>query len=284
MNEELVRIELRRLALALRRPYRLSYRTFREFEPILVIVEDASGAIGFGDGHISPGSSSETREAGWAFCREVAGSFVGAGARQCLERVLANFARSPVAATALASSLECLLGSPYLDDARGLRIPLLAPIGATDPAEVAREVETLLAEGFVTFKIKVGRDVEADIERVQAIQAAAQGRATLRIDANRGYDREQGERFAGALDPAGVELFEQPCDAADWEANAAVARASRVPLMLDEPICSLADIDRAGGSGQRRLLQAQAEAIRQPGAARLRPASSAGARHGAGAR
>jgi L-alanine-DL-glutamate epimerase-like enolase superfamily enzyme len=71
------------------------------------------------------------------------------------------------------------------------------------------------------------------------------GRATLRLDANRAYSRDAGERFAASLDPDGIELFEQPCDDRDWDANAAVARVSTVPLMLDEPICALADIDRA---------------------------------------
>jgi L-alanine-DL-glutamate epimerase-like enolase superfamily enzyme len=42
-------------------------------------------------------------------------------------------------------------------------------------------------------------------------------------------------------------LFEQPCDADDWDANAKVAALSPVPVMLDEPICALADIEQAGG-------------------------------------
>ena len=87
--------------------------------------------------------------------------------------------------------------------------------------------------------------MDADLVRVAAIQRATGGRATLRLDANRAFSRDDGIRFAGCLDPAGIELFEQPCDSDDWDANAAVAAASRVPLMLDEPICTLADIDRA---------------------------------------
>ena len=67
----------------------------------------------------------------------------------------------------------------------------------------------------------------------------------MRIDANRAYSREDAIEFAVGIDPEGVELFEQPCDADDWEANADVARQSRIPLMLDEPMCSLADIERA---------------------------------------
>ena len=48
-----------------------------------------------------------------------------------------------------------------------------------------------------------------------------------------------------SLDPAGIALMEQPCAADDWDANQDVALASSVPVMLDEPICALGDIDRA---------------------------------------
>jgi L-alanine-DL-glutamate epimerase-like enolase superfamily enzyme len=48
-----------------------------------------------------------------------------------------------------------------------------------------------------------------------------------------------------ALAPQGIELFEQPCAAGDWEAHLAVARAASVPMMLDESIYGMADIERA---------------------------------------
>jgi len=61
------------------------------------------------------------------------------------------------------------------------------------------------------------------------------------------YTEGDARQFAAALDPSGIELFEQPCDAEDWDANASVAKVSTVPIMLDEPICALADIKRAAG-------------------------------------
>jgi L-alanine-DL-glutamate epimerase-like enolase superfamily enzyme len=125
------------------------------------------------------------------------------------------------------------------------RLPLLTAFNATGEDEIAEEVERRLAEGFHTFKIKVGKDVDADLKRVHAVQKTISGRATMRLDANRAYSRADACRFAGALDPAGIELFEQPCSAEDWDANAAVAKVSPVPIMLDEPICESADIDRA---------------------------------------
>ena len=91
----------------------------------------------------------------------------------------------------------------------------------------------------------MGKDAGADLARVQAIQRAIAGRATMRLDANRAYSKPTRSRFAAALDPSGIELFEQPCHADDWDANASVAKVSTVPIMLDEPICGLDDIERA---------------------------------------
>ena len=93
--------------------------------------------------------------------------------------------------------------------------------------------------------MKVGFDVGADLERVRTIQTLLAGRAGIRLDANQGFDREEGARFAAALEPEGIQLFEQPCAADDWESNAAVARVSTVPVMMDESIYDLEDIDRA---------------------------------------
>lgn len=243
------RVELRRLRMPLITPYRLSYRTFEEFEPFLVEIEDASGRTGFADAHISPGSSAETREGGWRFAGERIREMLGATCEDAKSAVLSRFNESKAAATGLVAAIEVLERDPVLTVERDATLPLLVPINSTDHAAIAPEVEALIGQGFRTFKVKVGKDVEADLARVAAIQRAVAGRATLRLDANRAFSREQGIAFASRLDPTGIELFEQPCDSEDWDANAAVAAASAVKLMLDEPICTLADIDRAAGIG-----------------------------------
>lgn len=245
MSSIISRVRLSRLRLPLYRPYRLSYRTFEEFEPFVIEIADSTGRNGFADGHVSPGSSSETREGAWAFLEAACAAAIGAAPDDVTARALARFSESKVAVTALVNAVEVMEHHPALTIADDVRLPLLTPINALDPAAIAAEVEDWLAQGFATFKVKVGADVDKDLARVAAIQRAVAGRATLRLDANRGFTRADGIRFAAALDPTGIELFEQPCDADDWDANAAVAAASTVPLMLDEPICSLADIDRA---------------------------------------
>jgi len=238
-------VTLRKICLPLIRPYVLSYRTFNEFEPIIVEARDGDGRVGWGEGHISPGSSSETRDGGWAFCLEHANAIVGKRTQDAKAVVAADLNNSKVAATALLTALEMLEGHPLLEVAEEARLPLLTPLNSNSPKEIDREVEQRLEEGFRTFKVKVGKDTEADLARVQATQRAINGRATMRLDANRAYSEADARRFAAALDPSGIELFEQPCHADDWHANANVAAASPVPIMLDEPICSLGDIERA---------------------------------------
>lgn len=240
------KVTLRRLNLPLIRPYRLSYRTFETFEPFLVEVEDEDGNSAFADAHISPGSSSETREGGWSFLDRHIRAALGAEPEAAIASTLAEFDHSKVATTALVTALEHLLDDPLLHVTEPASLPLLTPVNQVEPDAIRAEIEDWLAQGFRTFKVKVGKDVDADLARVACIQRAVTGRATLRLDANRAYSRDDGIRFAAALDPEGIELFEQPCDSDDWEANGAVAKASAVPLMLDEPICTLEDIERAG--------------------------------------
>jgi o-succinylbenzoate synthase len=238
-------ITLYRLKLPLERPYHVSYRVYEDFDPIVVEARDAGGRVGWGEGHISPGYSHETVESGWAFCRAHAEGMVGADTAAAKAAVAPVIAQSPVAATALITAVEMLEGTPLLDIGEEARLPLLTPFHAGTPDAIAAEIDERLAEGFRTIKVKVGKDADADLSRVRTIQAAARGRVIIRLDANRGFAPDDGRRFAAALDPDGIELFEQPCAADDWVANAAVAEVSTVPVMLDESIYGPADIERA---------------------------------------
>ena len=188
-------LTLRIVRLPLIRPYILSYRTFTEFEPIIVEARDADGRIGWGEGHISPGSSSETREGGWEFCRVHAAAAVGKDTVQAKAMIAANLDASKVAATALLTAIEMLEGHPLLRIDREVKLPLLTPFNSSTPREIEEAVAQRLRDGFRTFKIKVGKDADADAKRVKAIQHAIAGRATMRIDANRAYVEADACRF-----------------------------------------------------------------------------------------
>ena len=238
-------IELRHLNLPLIKPYALSYRTFESFEPYVVTVCTDDGRLAFGEQHISPGSSSETRDGGWNFLQDRSKSLIGDSIEAAAADLWNHRIQSPVAATALINALDQLKKPGKWTPKDHLRIPVLTAFSATTPEQISTELDEKIELGFRTFKIKVGKDVNEDKKRVRVIQDTLGNRGTIRVDANRAYSARDAIEFSQVLDPDACELFEQPCDTYDWEGNGQVAQASPVPLMLDEPICSITDIERA---------------------------------------
>ena len=118
-------------------------------------------------------------------------------------RVLGAALRSPAAASSIVTALEMLGEHRALSVPHAVRHPLLAPMAATEPDAIADEMERWVGRGYTTLKVKVGKDVAADLDRVRRIQECGRGRVTLRLDANRAFDRAQGIAFAGGLDPRG---------------------------------------------------------------------------------
>ncbi|MBL22692.1 MAG: hypothetical protein CMM48_02205 [Rhodospirillaceae bacterium] len=238
-------VNLYRVRVPLTVPYNVSYFSFEYFEPIFVELIGDDGSIAWGEGHVQPGSTTETRDGGWAFCRAYAEKILGSDTASAKEVVAAVRLESKVAATGILTAIEMLDGHPLLSVDGDADVEILSGLNSLDHDAIPGELEERLALGFRTFKVKVGKDVDEDLARVRVIQDALDGRAQIRLDANRGFNESDGCRFASSLDPAGIMLFEQPCEREEWDANAAVAAASTVPIMLDEPITTTDDVERA---------------------------------------
>jgi len=98
--------------------------------------------------------------------------------------------------------------------------------------------------GFESLKIKVGKDIGLDIERVKAIHAAVEGRALLRLDANQGWTAKQAVHAMSTLEDAGVvlELLEQPVKASDIDGLKYVTERVNTPVMADESVFAPAQV------------------------------------------
>ncbi|MEO6986950.1 MAG: enolase C-terminal domain-like protein, partial [Paralcaligenes sp.] len=235
---------LRQLRLPLYKPYRLSYRTFTEFEPFFLELTDDLGRSAFSDAHVSPGSSSETRAGAWAYCLAKLNEITSGTVHEVKAQLMSSLSESKVATTLLVTALEALEGTDWLKIEKRSEQELIVPISGTEQGEIESELETLFQSGFSTFKVKVGKDLYSDIKRTNTILKVLDGRGTIRLDANRAYSADDAIKFVNSITRNGVDLFEQPCEADAWDDNAEVAHNSPIPLMLDEPICTLRDIER----------------------------------------
>ncbi len=248
-------IALHRLRLPLKVPYKLALAEIRAFDTILVEARDSDGRTGFGEATVLTGYTHESIEWAWGRAGELAGALVGQPIDVAKEHLGGAIADAPFTATALLTAIEMLEGSSRLKIENPKQVPLLALVHGTREPELSSEIEQLLDRGYRTLKIKIGFDADADLERVHLIQRLVGGRARLRLDANQAYDAETACRFAAALDPQGIELLEQTCAAGDWRAAQAVAKVATVPLMLDESIYNLRDVDRAAELGVARYIK-----------------------------
>jgi o-succinylbenzoate synthase len=90
--------------------------------------------------------------------------------------------------------------------------------------------------GFETLKVKVGKDIGVDIERIKAIYAAVEGRALIRLDANQGWTPKEAVYALHKLEESGVrlELVEQPVKANDLEGMRYITERVYTPVMADE--------------------------------------------------
>lgn len=238
-------ISLHRLEVPLRTPYKLAFGLVRQFDTLLVQVTDSDGRRGLGEATVLTGYTDETVAGSWALMQRLARACVGTGLDAARERLLTEVGDAPFAVTALVTAIEMARGSGFLSTPAAAGVPLLGLVNAETEADLHAEVDALLERGFRTLKVKVGFDAVADAQRLALIQRVVAGRAAIRVDANQGFSVEQAKRFAAGMAPDGIELFEQPCRAGDWEAAAAVAAVSRVPMMLDESIYGVEDIERA---------------------------------------
>ncbi len=146
------------------------------------------------------------------------------------------------------------------------------PVITTDITISVDHIDKMVADsiaaverGFDSLKIKVGKDIGLDIERVKAIHAAVEGRALLRLDANRGWTAKQAVYAMNTLEEAGValELLEQPVKAADIEGLKYVTERVHTPVMADESVFGPDQGVRPDRTPRRRHHQHQADEDRR---------------------
>ncbi|MDA0306712.1 MAG: mandelate racemase [Proteobacteria bacterium] len=252
----LSRWHLHLLSIPLKKPYRLAFGDVTHFDTIIVEVEDKDGRRGFGEATLLEAYGGGSVDGAWAFCTDHVSALCGLEAQSAKAELEKSFKQQAFAVTAMTAAIEMLQGAALIAPGNSeIRVPLLGAVSETEHDAIPGEIESLLEQGYGTLKVKVGFDVEPDLARLVVIQDAVDGRAMLRIDGNQGYDISAATRFATEADPEGIELFEQPCAADDWDAADAVAKVSRLPMMMDESIFGPGDIIRAADLGCAKFIK-----------------------------
>ncbi len=122
-------------------------------------------------------------------------------------------------------------------------MPTSITIGILPIGDTLKQAAEFVAAGFFILKVKGGKVLEEDVEKMLKLREAFPG-ILLRFDGNQGYTVAQALDFVQRTTKAGIEIFEQPTLVQGDESLGEVTRQVALPVMADESIKSLADAFR----------------------------------------
>ena len=249
-------VEVVPYALPFRKPYVTARGTLERREMVLLRLRDEEGLVGLGE-------AVPLSLRGGMSLKAVVAELEGLGGRGELDEAMLQEESSRLSAPARCAALTALLDlrGKIADAASGAShagfpeealaavdaqaVECNATLVAGEPAAVAADAERWAAEGFSTFKLKLGTG--DDVGQVRAVRDAVGPAAKIRIDANAAWDPQVAVRILSEVEPLEIELVEQP--AATLADLAEIGAATSIPIAGDESIESRADAEEAVRTG-----------------------------------
>ena len=234
-------------------PFTIATGTMRHAQNIFIRIHINEGLVGVGECSAFPMIAGETQ----ATCFELAKDFAAcwknksaADIDQRLDELDALIYRNYTAKSAFDLALYDLA-------AKAANQPLYQFLGGTNrtvesdltigigtPEEMATTAREFISKEVHIIKVKLGKDVPTDVERIRQIRASVGPNMQLRIDANQGWSFEDATLALTQLDPYNIEFCEQPMRSWNDELLPELCKRSPIPLMADESVFTHRDAER----------------------------------------
>lgn len=235
------------VTLRLHNPFRLAYGASDTRQAFILRLADN---LGYGEGTIPPYYQIDAEQM-IAFWREAARCQIPFPNDPCDVPAWVGSAGPAPARSAIDLALHDRIarqrGAP-LFVTLGLPPPKVMPTSFTisiDTPSVMAHM-ALDMKAYPILKVKLGSDDDA--ARLAAIRAARPD-ARLRIDANAGWTYAEAATRIERLLPYQIELIEQPLARHEIKAMGRLQRICPVPIVADESVQSLQDVERLAAAG-----------------------------------
>ncbi|AQA20969.1 mandelate racemase / muconate lactonizing enzyme, C-terminal domain protein [Rhodococcus sp. MTM3W5.2] len=244
-----MRLTWRATTLELARPFRISRSVMTGRTAVEIALGGADAEL-VGRGEVVSSAHAELGpERIVAELRRVRASWEGLS----LDRVRVPGGAHPAVASALRTAvseyeargsgrtLAAQLGLPLLSE-----IPIARTIGIDSPPEMTHQAAALAASGFGLLKVKSDADVGASVRRLAAVAEAAPG-AELIVDPNEAWTAGTALRILEEVRGLPIVAMEQPLAVADRGGQRELRSRTDVPVIADESISTVADLDGLDG-------------------------------------
>ena len=254
------RIDAIPVALPLKSPMKMAAETITAAQNLLVRIEAADGTVGWGEAASAPTMTGDTQGGLVAAVRDhLAPMLSGKDARDwpslrpALHRaLLGNGGAHSAVEMALLDLIGRASGQRLIDIVARPRRNGVKPmwlLGNKTAEEDVAEAHARQKQGFDFFKLKIGvKPLAKEIAIALAVREALP-KAPLCADANCGLTLADARTYAEKTKKARLMFIEQPLAYDDIDGLKKLARATKVPVGVDEGIHSFADITASAKAG-----------------------------------
>jgi len=268
----LARLEIHCFRYRLARPLVTVFGTVEARPALILRIEDADGAAGYGEiwcNFPAPGAEYRARLAAAVLpgvLSRLDGGADGvtfAAVRRQLH-ALALQADEPGPADQIAAGLDIAIqdlaarrsGVPLAVHLGGEAKPLPAYASGIGPPDIAALVPAARAAGFQAFKFRIGFGRDRDLAAIAEARAGIGGGAEMMLDANQNWTLEQAMEMVGAMETDPASWLEEPLPVdrppAEW---ARLADAAPMPLAGGENLRGRPQFDAAIRAGHLGVIQ-----------------------------
>lgn len=245
-----MKISCKQFELELKHPFSISKFT-RTSTPLMLLKIQHEDVIGYGEASMVP-YMGESYESANAFLNLVDWDKIQYPFN--FEEIMVYLDRLAPGQPAIKAAIDIalndingkILNKPCFEiyGADPSKMPVTSYTIGIDTPEVIRE-KLKDAEAFKVIKVKLGRDNDKEI--IETIRSLTN--VPLYVDANQGWsDKIKAIDLIYWLHAKGVVLIEQPMDKTNVDGNAWLTERSPIPLLADEAVQRLADMDNLKGA------------------------------------
>lgn len=251
----IVKMQIYSLNAELIQPFTVATGSHTALENIVVALEFADGTKGLGEAaiahHITGETFHQTRQnlksVGERLLGQDAAGYLNISA-QLHEMLPHNKCALAAIESAMMDALTRQWGMPLWKFFGAVPQKLVSDITVViaEPSETEIAVKSFYRQGFRRFKVKIGKDMDADLKRVLTVHRLTK-ESKMILDANQGYTAEQMLKFLRLLKGKKITpvMLEQPVAREDWEGLKKITRSCKIPVCADESVRSLAEAVKA---------------------------------------
>ena len=226
-------------------PFTIATGTMDFAQNTLIQIFTDSNITGIGECSAFPMIVGETQNTCYEMAKDFATLWKGKDALNIAER-MADLHLFTAGNSTIKSAFDMALydiaakhaGLPLYKFLGGTKKEMLTDItvGIGLPSIMAQQAKIFVNNGASILKIKLGKDIATDIERIKTIRDAVGNTVEIRIDANQGWSFEDAKTCLVELGKYNIAFCEQPMRTYDDAHLPELIKISPIKIMADESV------------------------------------------------